>query len=301
VGVAVKRFVVVASLVLSTVAAADQKPLRIALYAPNAPFASGIDRANFASRLAQQISSVAGVPARADAYARAADLEKAIASKQVDFAVLDGVYLAETGKYNSYSCLATATVGGETSPKWSLFASSAEKVKDLQNKKLSAASTAGRDDDFVSNGLFDGEISARSKFFAGTTKAPDLASAVQAVTLGKAEAVFAPESMGKGMKSIFDAGRVPNAGFCQVTSGLPGDLVGKVKQAVLSHGAAAALDGWKAADVGAYRALAGRLSAKSKRPFMAEPNAVKLEDLDVLVPPSVEASQPELKTQFWYP
>jgi len=294
----VRRALTLALLLVGGVASAQQKPLRIALYAPNAPFASGIDRANFVSRLAQQISSVAGVPAKGDAYARANDLEQAIQKKQVDFAVLDGVYLAQRNV--PYQCVATATVGGETAPKWALFANGASDVKSLQGKKLSMAATGGRDDDFIGNGLFDGELSTK-KFFAQVAKAPDLTSAVSAVSLGKAEAVFAPESMGKGMKSVFEAGRVPNAAFCEVGSGIDPALAGKVKQAVLSHGAQAALDGWKPADAGAYRTLAARLSAKNKRPFMAEPNTVRSEDLDVLAPAAAEAQMPDLKSQFWYP
>lgn len=292
-----KRVLVASLMLLSATAFAQGKPLRIALYAPNAPFASGIDRANFIARLAQQISSVAGVPAKGDAFARAADLEKAIQSKQVDFAVLDGVYLAQKGV--PYNCMATATVGGETSPKWALFAT-VGKPAELQGKKLSMAATGGRDDDFIGNGLFDGELSTK-KFFAQVTKAPDLTSALSAVSLGKAEGAFAPESMGHGMKSIFEAGRIPNAAFCEVSSGTPSNVVNQVKQAVLSHGAQAALDGWKAADMGAYRALAARMSAKSKRPFMAEPNTVRSEDLDVLGPAAVEPQMPDLKSQFWYP
>ena len=277
----------------------DAKALRIALYAPNAPFASGIDRANYVSRLAQQISSVAGVPATGSAYARSSDLEKAIAAKQVDFAVFDGVYLAQKGA--GQSCLATGTVGGETAPKWSLLATAKVPVKSLQGKKLSLAATGGRDDDFIGNALFDGEIVVKKFFGPQLVKSPDLSSAVQAVSLGKADAVFAPESMAKGLQGIFEAGRIPNAAFCEVASGIDSAVVGKVKQAVLGFGVAAAIDGWKPADMGAYRALAARLGAKSKRPFMAEPNPVKSEDLDVLPAPVTEAQLPDLKTQFWYP
>ena len=79
------------------------------IYAPNAPFESGGDRFTFINRLAQQVTSVAGVQATGKAFARAADLEAAIKNKQVDFAVIDGVYLAERGV--PYPVLATATVG----------------------------------------------------------------------------------------------------------------------------------------------------------------------------------------------
>jgi hypothetical protein len=277
----------------------EGKALRIALYAPNAPFASGIDRSNYVTRLAQQISSVAGVSATGSAFAKAADLERAITAKQIDFAVFDGVYLAQ--KESGRNCFATATVGGETSPRWSLFAQSKVPVKSLQGKKLSLAATGGRDDDFIGNALFDGEVVVKKFFGPGLVKSPDLSSAVQAVSLGKADAVFAPESMGHGLQGIFEAGRIPNAAFCEVASGIDPAVVSKVKQAVIGFGVGAAIDGWKSADMGAYRALAGRLGAKSKRPFMAEPNPVKSEDLDVLPAPSTESQLPDLKSQFWYP
>src|SRR5687767_8377122 len=75
--------------------AQDAKQITIAIYAPNAPFESGADRFAFVTRLAQQVTSAAGVPAQGKAFARAADLEAAIKAKQVDFAIVDGVYLAE--------------------------------------------------------------------------------------------------------------------------------------------------------------------------------------------------------------
>src|SRR5258708_7346138 len=76
---------------------AADKPITIAIYAPNAPFDSGTERFAFINRLAQQVTSAAGVPATGKAFARASDLEAAIKAKQVDFAVIDGVYLAERG------------------------------------------------------------------------------------------------------------------------------------------------------------------------------------------------------------
>ena len=86
------------------------------------------------------------------------------------------------------------------------------------------------------------------KFFSPAPAAPDIASAVAAVTLKKADAVFAPESQGKGLKKVFDVrDRVPNPAFCEVGSGWRPTSSNKVKQAVLGHGAAGpGLDGWKA-------------------------------------------------------
>ena len=289
-----------AALFVATHAKAADKPITIAIYAPNAPFESGADRFTFINRLAQQVSSVAGVPAAGKAFARAGDLEAAIRSHQVDFAVLDGVYLAERGV--PYQVLATATSGGDVAPRWGLFSSWATKVEDLQGKRLSIANTGSRDGEFASNALFDGELQV-NKFFAGETRAPDLASAVTAVSLHKADAVFAPESMGRSLKRVFDVrDRVPNPAFCQISSSLSSDVVSKVKSAVLGHGAAGpGLDGWRASSSEPYRALNGRLAARVRRPVMVEPEPVRLEDQDVLVPPALEPGQPDLKALYWQP
>jgi ABC-type amino acid transport substrate-binding protein len=297
------RFVIWAALtmvVAATGAQAAERPITIAIYAPNAPFDSGTERYAFVNRLAQQVTSAAGIPATGKAFARASDLENAIKAKQVDFAVVDGVYLAQRGV--PWQVLATATSGGDTAPKWALFSSSVTKVEDLQGKKLSLAASGPRDADFLSNALFDGELQV-AKFFASRATAPDIAAAVAAVSLHKADAVFAPESQGKGLKVLFEVrDRVPNPAFCEVGSGLPADIVSKVKAAVLGHGAAGpGLDGWRAAGGEPYRALAARMGARTRRPVMVEPEVVRIEDQDVLVPPSLEPGLPELKSLYWQP
>ena len=284
---------------LSASASAADKPLVIAIFAPNAAFESGGARFEFVNRLAQQITSAAGVPAEGKAFARASDLEAAIRNKQVDFAILDGVYLAERGV--PYNVLATATSGGDTAPRWALFTSTAASVQELQGKKLTMASAGPRDSAFIENALFDGELQI-AKFFAARSSAPDLNSAVASVNLKKADAVFAPETQGKGLRKIFDAGRVPNPAFCEISTSLSADVVNKVKQAVLSHGAAGpALDGWKPSGADAYKALASRMGARSRRPVMVEPEPVRLDAGDVLVEPTLETAAPDLKALYWTP
>ena len=278
-----------------------EKTITIAIFAPNAPFQSGTERFAFINRLAQQVTSVAGVPATGKAFARASDLESAIRRHQIDFAVIDGVYLAERGV--PYAVLATATSGGDTAPKWALFSSSYNKIEELQGKKLSIASAGSRDVEFVSNALFDGELQV-NKFFAGRPiTAPDIASAVASVSFHKADAVFAPESQGRGLKKLFEVReRVPNAAFCQVASGLSSELVSKVRTAVLGHGAAGpGLDGWKASSAEPYRALAARMATRVRRPVMVEPDVVRLEEQDVLVPPPLDPGYPDLKALYWQP
>jgi ABC-type amino acid transport substrate-binding protein len=291
--------VVAALMLLAPSARAEDAGITIAIYAPNAPFESAADRFAFINRLAQQVTSAAGVKAQGKAFARAGDLEMAIKNKQVEFAVVDGVYLAERNV--PFAVLATATSGGDTAPRWALFANGATSVQDLQGKKLSMTASGPRDAAFVENALLDGELQI-GKFFAARSSAPDISSAVAAVALKKADAVFAPESQGKGLKKLFDAGKIPNAAFCEVGTSLSADVVAKVKQAVISHGAAGpGLDGWKSAGSDAYKSLAGRMGARGRRPVMVEPEAVRLEDQDVLVPPTLEPVLPDLRTQFWTP
>ena len=75
-----------------------------------------------------------------------------------------------------------------------------------------------------------------------------------------------------------------------------------MKAAVLGHGAAGpGLDGWKASGAEPYRALSGRMGARVRRPVMVEPEVVRIEDQDVLVPPSLEPGLPELKALYWQP
>ncbi len=288
---------VAALLLFGATSRAQEKKLIIAIYAPNAPFSSGTEQFSFVQRLAQQVTSAAGVPAEGKSFVRAADLETAIKNKQVDFAVIDGVYLAEKGV--PYPVLALATTAGETTSRWGLYSQRAADVPSLQGKRLSIAATGSRDEEFLSNALLDGVVTAK-RFFASQSRAPSIASAVEAVKLGKADAVFAPESESKGMKNIFDAGRVPNPAFCEVGAH-DAALTSKVRAAVLAHGAQAALDGWKAGDAGAYRSLAARMSSRQKRALMADPEVVRLEDLDVLVPPAIDYALPDLKNQYWNP
>ena len=71
---------------------------------------------------------------------------------------------------------------------------------------------------------------------------------------------------------------------------------------MLGHGAAGpGLDGWKPSSSEPYRTLDGRMGARVRRPVMVEPEAVHIEEQDVLVPPSLEPSLPDLKALYWQP
>ena len=109
--------------------------------------------------------------------------------------------------------------------------------------------------------------------------------------------------MGKGLKKLFDVrDRVPNPAFCEVGVGHGAGHGDQGQGGGARHGAAGpGLDGWKASSAEPYRSLAGRMGARTRRPVMVEPEVVRIEDQDVMVPPSLEPGMPELKSLYWQP
>lgn len=285
-----------ATLLAATSLARAEEALVIAVFAPNGPFESPEARYSVGSKLAQLIEATAGVKAEPKGFARASDFDAAVKKNQIDFAVVDAVYLAERGV--GMPVLAVATIGGETQTRWSLFASGPGGVMDLQGKEIALPATGSRDLQFVENALLDGEL---PKHFGARQVTPDIASAVSAVALKKAACVFAPDSMARGLRKIFDAGRVPNPAFVQVKSTIAPDLVAKVRRAVEAAGSVGPFDGWRSGSADPYRSLANRLGPKVRRPVMAEPEPVRLDDANPLVAPAIEPQLPEIKDQLWVP
>lgn len=276
-------------------AAADPK-LVVAIYAPNAPFESGDARFSFANRLAQQIQSATGLGVEPKAFARAADFEAAITKEAVDYAVVDGIYLAERGV--PFPVIATATVGGELSTRWSLFSAIPGGVFELEGKKLALAATGSKDTQFIDNALLDGEL---LRHFGARQTSPDVVSAVTAVSLKKADCVFAPSFAGRGLRSVFDAGRVPNPAFVQVRSTVAADVSEKVKKAVLGDTSSGTYNGWRAGGAEALKAFGARMTAKLRRPVMAEPAAVPVAAAEALAPARLDPAVLDLRDQFWSP
>jgi hypothetical protein len=250
---------------------AAAEPLVLALYAPTAPLASAEARFAYVDRLARALRA-AGLEVEGKAFARAGDLEGAIKRGQVDLAILDGIYLAERGV--SYPILAVSTVGGETTGRWGLYTIHPKgNLQSLFATKLAWAQVASRDPTYLDNVLLDGEVKTE-QFFSVRPPTPDVAAAVSEVVLRRAECVFAPEVMvaGKGLRRVFDAGRVPNPALVQVQAKLSRAQVAQVQKAVLVVSGLGGLDGWKpGADL--YRPLRQRLLSRgaARRLQMVEP------------------------------
>lgn len=251
--------------------------LTLAFFAPTAPLASGEARFAYVERLARQLQGV-GISSQARAFARAADLESAIRRGQVDLGIIDAVYLAERGQ--AFPLLASTTVGGEATMRWGLYTSAPPStagqprgVMGLAQARVAYATLGGRDLDFLDNVIFDGELRV-SQHFTMRPPAPDVAAAVSDVVLRRADCVFAPEAAvaGKGLRRVFDAGRVPTPALVLLRPGLPRDLIAQAQRALLGTATLGVLDGFRAVNPDLYRQLRAQLRARpQRRLLMAEP------------------------------
>lgn len=176
-----------ASVAIASVAHAD--PVAVGLFAPSAPFASTAARVELASRLGEQLGKSLGGTGSGRAYARAGDFAAAVKKGEITVAVVDATYLATAG--GAYTIIATSVRGGETSVGWQLIArGGAAKIADLRGKKILVPSTGGREVDFALNVMLGGEVTR--DYFAAVEAAPDTASTLAALGLGKADAAIVP-------------------------------------------------------------------------------------------------------------
>jgi ABC-type amino acid transport substrate-binding protein len=256
---------------------AAKDPLVLAFFAPTAPLQSAAARFAYVEKLAQQLQA-AGVPVEGRAFARAADLDAALRRGQVDLAVLDAIYLAERGV--NFPVLAVATVGADTSVRWGLYTSAqAASMLDLQGQKLAWAQAGSREPAFLDNVLLDGELQV-AQFFELRPPAPDVAAAVSEVVLRRADCVFAPEpaTQGKGLRRVYDAGRVPNPALVQVRKDLPRELVALVQRTVVATATLGGLDGWRPSGAEPFQKLRQRFTGRGglRRLVLAEPQSLHL-------------------------
>jgi len=181
----------VLAILCTLVAVSRAETLTIGLYAPTAPFASTASRVELATKLGEHFGKSLGVTGNGKVFARAGDFASAVKKGEVTVALVDATYLAAAG--GNYTILAAAVRGGETSHGWILVARGAAKIADLKGKRVLVPGIGGREADFVANVLFGGEVG--KDFFAKIEAAPDTASALAALGLGKADAAIVPSGV----------------------------------------------------------------------------------------------------------
>ena len=173
---------------LTSVAHAESK-LTVGLFAPSAPFPSTAARVELANKLGDHLGKAIDESGSGRNYTRSGDYAAAVKKGDLSVAVVDATYLAVSG--GAYTVLAAAVRGGATSTGWQLVArGGAEKVASLKGKRVLVPSLGGRETDFVVNALFGGDIA--KDFFGKIEAAPDTASTLAALGLGKADAAIVP-------------------------------------------------------------------------------------------------------------
>lgn len=188
------RALVIVCVLIGLVGPGRADNVAVGLFVPTAPFTSTAARVDLASKLGDHLGKSLGGTGTGRAFARVGDYAAAVKKGDVTVALVDATYLAAAG--GNYAILATAIVGGashETSQTWQLIARSAKKIADLKGKRLLVPSIGGRETDFVLDVLLGGEV--KKDFFGKIEPAPDTASTLAALGLGKADAAVVPSGV----------------------------------------------------------------------------------------------------------
>jgi hypothetical protein len=259
--------------------------LRFGIYAPNASFASNSDRWSYIKNVASVMQSTLKIPCTGNAYA--AEGAFSGATGQLDFALVDGIYLARGGKFR---VLATSLYGGGSRSPWGLYAKAGGNFQSLKGKVLVMPSFGGNTS--FAEGMLGGEINV-TQFFSSVKNVPDIAAAVSAVQTGGGDAVFAPVGLAAGLNLIFSVGTVPNASFVLVNSKIPADIVAKVQAAIASVGSGA-IGGMGPAAAGGV--AMGRSTAKF---LSSQPGVMRFQFRGFLKPFEGTYQESPLVDHFW--
>jgi hypothetical protein len=198
--------------VVVSVSAPASADITLGVFAPAAHFANTQERLEMGQRLADHLSSAVPEKVKSRVYARAADFEKAVSEGAIELALVDATYLAKA-KGTGYRVIAMAP-----EVKWQLVSSiQVKSVAELKGKRLRLASAGGSDKEergkAIARGLFGGE--AEALFGSGADAiavTQDSASALAALSLGKAEAALVPVNprlLRDGMSSLLTFEKMP--------------------------------------------------------------------------------------------
>jgi hypothetical protein len=255
-------------LVCAAAVVAGAQNVTVGLYAPTAPFPSSAARVELATRLGDHLGKALGGSGAGRNYARAGDFAAAVKRGDVNVALVDATYLATAG--GGYTVLAAGVRGGQTTHGWQLVARNAGKIAQLRGKRILVPSIGGRETDFVLNVLLGGDI-ARN-YFGKVEAAPDTASALAALGLGKADAAVVPTGveLPGGTSVVLTLPAL--AGPVLVAYGATAQQRQALTSAALAFQGDATIGGFRAADADGVRAIARRFTVPVKRGPHVVPN-----------------------------
>lgn len=266
--------------------AAHAAPITIGLFAPSAPFPSTAERVELVSQLGASLGSAMKVPVSGRVYARAADFAAAVKKGEVTLALVDPAYLAGAGS-SPMVIAASLYADGKTASAWQFVARGGAKIADFKGMHVLVPSLGGREADFVYNVLLAG--GAGRDFFAKIEAAPDTASALAALGLGKANAAIVPVvgALPQGTSAVPAQPALPMLAnpVLVVYGTLSAEELGAVRDAVKAFQGDATITGFRAPDSDtngdAVRDLARKFSAAIKLGSFAVP-AVRLDVGDLV-------------------
>lgn len=260
------RRVVIVLVMLASVARADG--VVVGLFAPTSPFAGTAARVEFATRLGKAIGAAIGEPGIGRVYGKAGDFAAALRKGEVQVAVVDATYLAATGAGGNV--VAVGVRGGDASVGWVLVARGAGTVLELRGKTVLVPSVGGREGEFVRNGLYGGELG--KDFFGAIEAAPDAASALTSLGLGKADAAVVPAGAAPPAGASVIATFAPISLPVVVVTGVDDATRAKIVAALVAFEGDAALGGFRAGGGEGVKAMARRMSPAERRGPMALPD-----------------------------
>ncbi|MBA3465051.1 MAG: hypothetical protein H0T46_34275 [Deltaproteobacteria bacterium] len=266
------RSIIIALALATAAGSAHAENVTVGLFAPAEPFPSTAARVDLAKRLGEHLGAALGGTGVGRVFARAGDFSSAVKKGEVTVAVVDATYLAGAG--GGYTVIAAATRGGDATHSWQLVARNAEKIGQLKGKRVIVPSVGGRETDFVLNVLLGGEVG--KDFFGKIEAAPDTASTLAALGLGKADAAVVPASveLPGGVTTVLALPQLSGpvlVAYGSVTAAQRTELAA----AAATFKGDATIGGFKGGDADQVRAIARRFTIPVKRGPHAVP-AVRL-------------------------
>lgn len=260
-------FVVLVILFPALTASARADSITVGIFAPSAPFSSTAARVELANRLGDHLGNALGKSGMGRVYARAGDFAAAVKRGEVTVALVDATYLAGSG---GYTVLAASLRGGETSQGWMVIARTATRFTDLAGKRVLVPANGGHETDFVLNVLLGGV----DRGFFKVEAAPDTASALAAIGLGKADAAVVPAGVDvpAGARKVLALPAVSTP-MLVAYGNLSAQQRTAIGEAATRFKGDATIGGFRAGSAEGVRAIARRFSAPIKRGPLVVPAA----------------------------
>lgn len=249
---------------------ARAETITVGVFAPSAPFPSTAARVELAARLGEHVGRALGATGVGRAYVRAADFTAAVRRGEVTVALVDPAHLAGA---TGHTVIAGVLHDSDISQPWQILARSGPRtIAELRGRRVLVPSIGGREADLVYHALLGG--GAPRDLFGKLEAAPDTASAVAALALGKADAAVVPASVEPPPGAVRLAALPALATPVLVAYGtISADRRAALARAVASFTGDVTIPALRETSDVAVRALAARLAPPPKRAVLLVPAA----------------------------